>query len=365
MRYLKACIIAFATYSRLPMPRVAWERRNLELAPAFLPLVGAVIAGGEFLLFWGGGLLGLPAVVLALLAAALPILVTGGIHLDGFLDTKDALHSYKSREEKLEILKDSHVGAFAVIRLALYLLVFIAAAVELAELSNTAVNLTTAATQLSSTSVRLPAATTQRPSAAAQFPTTATQLSSITAQLPATSTEHPATNAGLSVANELPVIVENRLLSDSPEGVPMALLATSYAPSLLRKMLGSPRGILLTSLLAFVLARILAAFALILGKSARRDGLAQTFASAADRRVCICLLAVEGGLALLLAALCSPLTALLELAFLAFFYLRFWKMATREFEGFTGDLLGYAITEMELCGMLAGAISAVAFLTLL
>ena len=42
-------------------------------------------------------------------------LITGGIHLDGLLDTADALSSYKTKEEKLEILKDSHAGAFAII----------------------------------------------------------------------------------------------------------------------------------------------------------------------------------------------------------------------------------------------------------
>ena len=45
----------------------------------------------------------------------IPIIITGGIHLDGLLDTADALSSYKSMEEKLEILKDSHTGAFAII----------------------------------------------------------------------------------------------------------------------------------------------------------------------------------------------------------------------------------------------------------
>ena len=39
-------------------------------------------------------------------------------HIDGFMDTMDAFHSYKPREEKLTILKDSHMGAFAVIMLA-------------------------------------------------------------------------------------------------------------------------------------------------------------------------------------------------------------------------------------------------------
>ena len=47
----------------------------------------------------------------------IPVLVTGGIHLDGFADTTDALASWGSKEKKLEILKDPHTGAFAVIGL--------------------------------------------------------------------------------------------------------------------------------------------------------------------------------------------------------------------------------------------------------
>jgi adenosylcobinamide-GDP ribazoletransferase len=45
----------------------------------------------------------------------LPLILTGGIHMDGFMDTTDALCSYQPREKKLEILKDPHSGAFAVI----------------------------------------------------------------------------------------------------------------------------------------------------------------------------------------------------------------------------------------------------------
>ena len=51
----------------------------------------------------------------AFVGLAIILLVTGGIHMDGYMDTMDALHSYGSREKKLEILKDSHIGAFAVI----------------------------------------------------------------------------------------------------------------------------------------------------------------------------------------------------------------------------------------------------------
>ena len=64
---------------------------------------------------------------------AIPILITGGFHVDGFLDTCDALHSYQPRERKLEILKDSHIGAFAVIMLTLYGLIFLGGFSEITE----------------------------------------------------------------------------------------------------------------------------------------------------------------------------------------------------------------------------------------
>ena len=54
--------------------------------------------------------------------------------MDGFLDTMDAFHSYQPRERKLEILKDSHIGAFAVIMFALYGLVYLAAFSEIKDL---------------------------------------------------------------------------------------------------------------------------------------------------------------------------------------------------------------------------------------
>ena len=60
--------------------------------------------------------------------ALIPVWITGGIHLDGYADTCDALSSYGDREKKLEILKDPHCGAFAVIRLCSYFLAYFACA---------------------------------------------------------------------------------------------------------------------------------------------------------------------------------------------------------------------------------------------
>ena len=94
----------------------------MRWAVCFFPLIGAVIGGVELLWAFLSGLLCLPALLRGAVAAAIPVLLTGGIHLDGFCDTVDALSSHQSRERKLEILKDPHTGAFAVLFCGVWLL---------------------------------------------------------------------------------------------------------------------------------------------------------------------------------------------------------------------------------------------------
>ena len=135
---MKSLIIAFAMYSKLPMPRVEWEKKALAWALCFFPLVGAVI--GAVLYGWMAlaEFLHIGPALFAAVALLLPIALSGGIHLDGFCDTCDALSSHQSRERKLEILKDSHTGAFAIICCGLYLLVFFAAWQEVEPVGHTA-----------------------------------------------------------------------------------------------------------------------------------------------------------------------------------------------------------------------------------
>ena len=107
--------IAFSMYSKLPMIQAEWTPENMRYVMCFFPLIGAVIGALQYGWSWvhpyicEGGVL--PAVGYVMI----PVLVTGGIHLDGLLDTADALNSYQPVERKLEILKDSHAGAFAII----------------------------------------------------------------------------------------------------------------------------------------------------------------------------------------------------------------------------------------------------------
>ena len=119
---LKSIAIAFQMYSHIPIPSFEWDDRSRKYALCFFPLVGAVVGSVEYLWFYLAALLEAPVLIGTAVATAIPFLITGGIHMDGFCDTVDALSSQASMERKLEILKDPHAGAFAIIFAAHYMI---------------------------------------------------------------------------------------------------------------------------------------------------------------------------------------------------------------------------------------------------
>ncbi|MCD8077858.1 MAG: adenosylcobinamide-GDP ribazoletransferase [Lachnospiraceae bacterium] len=119
---LSSCLIAFAMYSKIPMPRVEWSEEKMRYVLCFFPWVGIPVGLLTLLVFFLTQRAGFGSLFSAALLTAVPILVTGGIHMDGFMDTMDARSSWGDRERKLEILKDSHTGAFAILGCAVYLL---------------------------------------------------------------------------------------------------------------------------------------------------------------------------------------------------------------------------------------------------
>ena len=130
MKIIKSLCIAFSMYSKVPMPQFEWKEEDMKYSLCFLSWVGVLIAVLFVLLNKIAKMAGLGQVSIALLLTALPLIVTGGIHVDGYMDTMDALHSYQEKEKKLEILKDPHIGAFSVIMLLLYVLVYLAFLLE-------------------------------------------------------------------------------------------------------------------------------------------------------------------------------------------------------------------------------------------
>ncbi len=134
---LKSAILAFSMFSALPMPRVEWNERNMRYMMCAFPLVGVVIGGlyvavGWVVLYLQTILeLSVSVYIAALCFTLIPLMVTGGIHLDGFMDTCDAFSSHAEREKKLAIMKDPHCGSFAVLGCVLYVLSYYVIMLEL------------------------------------------------------------------------------------------------------------------------------------------------------------------------------------------------------------------------------------------
>lgn len=122
MKCLESLIVAFSMYSKIPVPQIEWKKENMRFALCYFPLVGAVT--GLIVWLWSliSGYLGVGTVLSTAVFVLIPVAVSGGIHLDGLLDTADALSSWQTRERRLEILKDSHAGAFAIIVCCSYFL---------------------------------------------------------------------------------------------------------------------------------------------------------------------------------------------------------------------------------------------------
>lgn len=116
MILLQTVAVAFAMFSALPVPQPTWNEKNMRYALCAFPLVGAVCG----LVWLCLALLPLPELLRAAGFCLAPVLITGGIHLDGYADTCDALASYGDTAKKQAILQDPHCGAFAVIRLCTY-----------------------------------------------------------------------------------------------------------------------------------------------------------------------------------------------------------------------------------------------------
>ncbi|MEV8129476.1 adenosylcobinamide-GDP ribazoletransferase [Streptomyces sp. NPDC085944] len=118
---------AFGTLTVLPVKVARWDRDAARGGMLCAPLAGLTVgvlaaAAGLLLLALGAG-----SLLAAVATAAVPAVLTRGLHLDGLADTADGLGSGKPAEDALRIMKQSDIGPFGVLTLLFTLLAQVAA----------------------------------------------------------------------------------------------------------------------------------------------------------------------------------------------------------------------------------------------
>ena len=114
---LKGLIMSIQFFTSIPIPyEVPMDKRHINIAVKMFPVLG-LLQGFLYgvlayaLIQWTP----LSALATAFIIWLSLIVVTGGIHLDGWMDCSDAFFSYRDREKRLEIMKDPRMGAFGVL----------------------------------------------------------------------------------------------------------------------------------------------------------------------------------------------------------------------------------------------------------
>ena len=111
MKLITGFFMAWGNFLTLPCPLKRWDNDLKNYMLGFLPSVGLIIG-----LIWAGvslllAVLPIPFLVTAFLLTMVPFVLSGFLHLDGFMDCCDAILSRRPLEYRQRILKDSHTGA--------------------------------------------------------------------------------------------------------------------------------------------------------------------------------------------------------------------------------------------------------------
>ena len=115
--------MSWGMFCAIPCPLKIWEENAKLYSVLFLPFIGAVIGCVWSFVAWVLGVINAPMLLAAAIITAVPYLLSGFIHLDGFMDCSDAILSRRDLAERQRILKDSHTGAFAVICVVIVFLI--------------------------------------------------------------------------------------------------------------------------------------------------------------------------------------------------------------------------------------------------
>jgi adenosylcobinamide-GDP ribazoletransferase len=145
-RLLAELTHAFGLLTRLPVGRFVWATPVKPAAYLWAyPIVGGAVGAIGGAVYWLSRSVGMPSALGAIWTLAAMIAVTGAFHEDGLADTADGFGGGATHEKKLEIMRDSRIGTFGVLALALSLAIRAAAVVAIADRARVASALVVAA----------------------------------------------------------------------------------------------------------------------------------------------------------------------------------------------------------------------------
>ena len=122
-KYFKGFLMAISMFTVIPLPRYEWDDEGGKNIMKFYPAIGLIVGLIWYVVFRVLTLLGASIMVITAITLITPFILTGMLHLDGYMDVCDALLSRRDKQEKLRILKDPHTGAFSVISVVMLFVV--------------------------------------------------------------------------------------------------------------------------------------------------------------------------------------------------------------------------------------------------
>lgn len=117
--FMTSLMMAWGNFLSIPCPKKVWDQNLKKEMLAKLPIIGLIAGFLAFLLSYILNSLHVPISVSAFFLTLYTFGISGFMHADGFMDCCDAILSRRDLAERQRILKDSRVGAFAVISMIL------------------------------------------------------------------------------------------------------------------------------------------------------------------------------------------------------------------------------------------------------
>lgn len=118
-KLFKGLLMSISMFSIIPVFKNIWDDDSMNLVIPCLPVVGMFIGIINYFISLFIKSLSMPIFITSSLIMFIPFILSGFLHIDGYMDTSDAILSRRGLEEKRRILKDPLVGSFAVIALAI------------------------------------------------------------------------------------------------------------------------------------------------------------------------------------------------------------------------------------------------------